>query len=326
VRPRALVWNVETRRPRLPVRLALALARLAGVSLALGQVGPPLRAALERAFSVAFSAATAETLANVFLVLLAGTGVVLALVVTGRFVDRRRVADYGFGLDRDWWLDLGFGLVLGALLLTLVFLLELAAGWVRVTGTFVAGDAAFRPAFAGAVAVFLVVAVVEEVLLRGFLLTNLAEASRWRLDAAASVVLATLLSSGLFGLLHAANPNATPVSTASVGLAGVLLALGYVLTGELAIPIGLHFTWNLFQGPVYGFPVSGLDVGVTVVAVEQTGPVVLTGSQFGPEAGLVGVGAVALGMALTVAWVRYRTGDAALATDVATPDLRWRAR
>jgi membrane protease YdiL (CAAX protease family) len=323
VNPRALVWNAGTRRPRVPVRLALALVVIGIATAALARAVTALRSALDGVLETGPAGGVAGVLVDVLLIFTGGAVVLLALAVVARFVDRRRFADYGFALDREWWLDLAFGLLLGSVLMTLVFLVELAAGWVRVTGTFAAEETAFPAAFVGAVAVFLLVAVVEEALLRGYLLTNLAEASRWRLDLEAAVVAATLLSSAVFGLLHAANPNATPVSTASIALAGVLLALGYVLTGELAIPIGLHLTWNLFQGAVYGFPVSGLQVGVSAVAVEQSGPRVLTGGQFGPEAGLVGVAAVGLGIGLIAAWVRYRAGDLAPAVEVATPDLRW---
>jgi len=50
----------------------------------------------------------------------------------------------------------------------------------------------------------------------------------------------------------------------------------------------------------------------------------LAGGRFGPEAGLVGVAAVLLGIGPTVAWVR--TGGLGLAAEVAAPDLRWRER
>src|SRR5690606_35671898 len=42
-----------------------------------------------------------------------------------RVVDRRPFADYGFHLSRRWWVDFGFGLLLGAMLMALIFVIEL---------------------------------------------------------------------------------------------------------------------------------------------------------------------------------------------------------
>ena len=46
----------------------------------------------------------------------------------GRSLDGRPFSGFGLRLDRAWWSDLGFGLVLGASLMTGIFLLQLAAG------------------------------------------------------------------------------------------------------------------------------------------------------------------------------------------------------
>jgi hypothetical protein len=59
-----------------------------------------------------------------------------ALYLASRVLDHRRMSDYGFHVSRTWWTDLGFGLVLGALLLFGVLAVELAMGWVNVTGSF----------------------------------------------------------------------------------------------------------------------------------------------------------------------------------------------
>jgi len=110
----------------------------------------------------------------------------------------------------------------------------------------------------------------------------------------------------------------------AIAIAGVFLAPGYVLSGELAIPLGLHLSWNYAQGVLFGFPVSGVGLGVAVVRTRETGPDLVTGGRFGPEAGLLGVVAILVGIAAIAWWVRARTGRLGLAPGVWTPDLRWR--
>ena len=124
-----------------------------------------------------------------------------------------------------------------------------------------------------------------------------------------AIMIAWILSSIVFGLFHLDNSNASFVSTSNIVVGGLLLGFGYILTGELAIPIGLHITWNFFQGNVFGFPVSGNTIPLEVATffkIDQTGPELWTGGKFGPEAGLLGLGAMLVGMILIVAWVRFR--------------------
>lgn len=258
------------------------------------------------------------------------TGAVASLVVVlvsvwvaGRFFDRRRPFS-GFGLrpDREWWLDLGFGLFLGALLMTAIFLIELAAGWIEVTGTFdTPGGMSFFPAILAPVVLFLCVGIYEELLSRGYQLKNMAEGLNYPgLGPRGAVVVAWVISSSLFGLLHLANPNATLVNTINIAFAGLLLGAGYVLTGRLGLPIGLHITWNFFQGSVFGFPVSGMDaLGASFISIEQGGPALFTGGPFGPEAGLLDIAATIVGGLLIWLWVRTRSGKATLQTSIAEP-------
>lgn len=246
----------------------------------------------------------------------------LSVWLVGRYVDRRPFSDFGLRLGRaSWWRDLAFGLVLGALLMTGIFLVELALGWVTVTGTFEAtGGGSFFPAILAPVVLFLCVGVYEELVTRGYQLTNIAEGLGGVLGPRAAVLLAWAISSAIFGLLHAMNPNASVLSTVNIALAGLMLGIGYVLTGSLAIPIGLHITWNFFQGNVYGFPVSGIQpLGATVLATEQGGPPLLTGGPFGPEAGLVGLAAMFSGSLLILSWVRAVHGKANIETSIAEP-------
>ena len=275
---------------------SLALAAMAGLSPGAAEAGlPPYLAVLY--YAGAALVATASVWA------------------CGRSLDRRPFSGFGLRLDRAWWSDLGFGLLLGALLMTGIFLVQLAAGWASVTGSFVGVEGgAFFPAILVPAALFVCVGFYEELVSRGYQLTNLAEGLNGvAVGPKGAIVLAWVLSSSVFAAIHLFNPNTNVLSTLNIFLAGMMLGAGYILTGQLAIPIGLHTTWNFFQGNVFGFPVSGLDlVDATFLSTRQTGPDLMTGGPFGPEAGLLAPAAMAVGVGLIALRVRRRTGKPGL--------------
>jgi len=89
------------------------------------------------------STLVAQTASNVLM-----TGV---LVVVAWFVDVRTLPDLGLG-GRDWWPNLGFGLLLGLAMTTAIFAVELAAGLITVEQLFLSRpglgiDAGFPVAF-----------------------------------------------------------------------------------------------------------------------------------------------------------------------------------
>ena len=240
--------------------------------------------------------------------------ILIAAWWVARVIDRRPLADYGFHFSAAWWLDFGFGLLLGAALMALVFLAAWLAGWVTVVATWRSDPPGmpFGLAFLAPFVLYLVVAIAEELLTRGNQIVNLTEGLAPR-GYTAAVLAAWIISSIIFGLLHIFNPHATWVSTTNLTLMGFMFGLGFVLTGELALPIGLHLTWNLVQGNVYGFPVSGkMQYATTLVAIREHGPTVWTGGAFGPEAGLLGILATVAGMVIIVGWVKWRYGDLSL--------------
>jgi len=73
-----------------------------------------------------------------------------------------------------------------------------------------------------------------------------------------------------------------------------MLGIPFLLTGRMAIPIGIHFAWNWVMGGIYGLPVSGLDGRRSVIQTIEQGPDLWTGGKFGPEAGLLGLFAIGL--------------------------------
>ncbi|MFC7158097.1 hypothetical protein ACFQPA_22040 [Halomarina halobia] len=101
----------------------------------------------------------------------------VSVPVAARLFDRRPLDDLGLHIDRQWWLDCGFGLALGAGLQTLVFAAQVVSGLVVVTDV-ASPSPALLTGFVSSLAMFVAVGVYEEVLSRGYQLTNVAEGLR----------------------------------------------------------------------------------------------------------------------------------------------------
>ncbi len=309
-------WNWQERRVRSGWRLLLQLVGyVAGQASPLALIGDP-----ENGLLPSWAAALPLTKQALFIIL----GCIASLLITWLvtlILDRRRFADIGFQIGRDWWVEFGFGLLLGALLMGLIFVVELGLGWIEITDYFrvKSPDQTFWGALLSPLMLFIGVGIQEELLSRGYQIRNLAEGVNFeRIGHRWAIMLAWIATSAFFGLLHAANPNSTWISTFNIALAGIFLGVGYVLTGRLALSIGLHITWNLFQGNFFGFPVSGNDFAdVTLIAVKQVGPTLWTGGAFGPEAGLIGIAAITLGTLIIITWVRRRYGSSNLQQEIA---------
>jgi CAAX protease family protein len=124
----------------------------------------------------------------------------------------------------------------------------------------------------------LFIAAAEETVFRGYILNNL-------LDSFNHLV-ALFCSAVIFAMLHAGNPDAGIVAVINVFLAGLVLGIGYTITRNLWFPFVFHLAWNFFQGPVLGFPVSGLTMQ-SVISLTVSGDQLMTGGRFGFEASLI---------------------------------------
>ncbi|HUU96047.1 MAG TPA: CPBP family intramembrane glutamic endopeptidase [Phycisphaerae bacterium] len=236
----ALFWNRTERRIPAVWRLILQTLLLLLLILILALTMP---LDLDEAEFTSMSPLALDEV--VPLVCLEAVALIVSVYVAARFLDRRSFANLGLGLDRAWWLDLLFGLALGVALASAVFLVHLAAGWITITGWCVPGRPghAFISGFARMLFVFVIVGLTEELLSRGYHLRNMAEGLCCRLiGPQAALWLGVLVSSLVFAVLHLANPSITPFCIINLLLTGVVLGLGYVLTGRLALPIGLHIT------------------------------------------------------------------------------------
>lgn len=131
--------------------------------------------------------------------------------------------------------------------------------------------------FTGAVGM-MIVAISEEIVFRGYILSNLLEnINKW---------VALVVTSLLFAIMHGSNPNIDIISFVNIFLAGLLLGVNYLYTKNLWYAVLLHFTWNFLQGPVLGYEVSGMHLE-SLLHQTTTGNKLMTGGNFGFEGSMV---------------------------------------
>lgn len=96
------------------------------------------------------------------------------------------------------------------------------------------------------------------------------------------------------------------MSSVSTVLFGLLCGTAFPLTGELALPIGLHLARDYLQGIVFGVTSTGSQYGSVLVRAPSGGSVSRwTGLPYGVEAGILGTVALTTGFALLVAWMHF---------------------
>jgi CAAX protease family protein len=230
----------------------------------------------------------------------------MALWAVTRWLDRRSLAD--LGLRRGPALSALVGFVSAALVIVALVVVTTLLGWSSLTvHTASFGRAGFWLSLAVQLVVFAVACVYEEALSRGYLIRNLAEG--WNLGRdgrTRALAAAWIASSLLFALMHAGNPGAGWLSFLNLTLLGAIFALPFVVEGSLAMPIGMHFGWNVAMGPICGLAVSGEALPAALLTASPRGPELWLGGSFGPESGLGVTVAVLVLAVLVAAWLRAR--------------------
>ena len=224
---------------------------------------------------------------------------VISVWIARRFLDRRSFRSLGLRLDRLAAKDLLVGFAIPLLLMGLIYIVFSALGWLKfenwVWEVETLGD--ISNGLLLGLLTFITVGFYEELQSRGYHLQNIADG----LNLAWGI----FLSSAVFAILHLGNPNASWMSALGILAAGYFLAYGWVRTRQLWLPIGLHIGWNFFEGTIFGFPVSGLET-FRLLHHTITGPSLITGGEFGPEAGLIVLPAMVLGAGIIYLYTRGR--------------------
>ncbi|MEV5985639.1 type II CAAX endopeptidase family protein [Streptomyces sp. NPDC052051] len=143
-------------------------------------------------------------------------------------------------------------------------------------------------------------AVTEELMFRGLLFRSV--------ERGLGTYIALVLSGVVFGAAHLLNKDATLLGAIAIAIeAGGMLAAAYAATRSLWLPIGLHFGWNFAESGIFGTEVSGNGDTRGLLDASTSGPQLITGGEFGPEASVYSIliGAV---LTLVFLWLAHRRG------------------
>ncbi|NDI34394.1 CPBP family intramembrane glutamic endopeptidase [Chengkuizengella sediminis] len=178
----------------------------------------------------------------------------------------------------DWGKQFFFGSLIGILLMSISFLMIWILGGITIES--VRSDSQLWFQLALALVIFILTAVNEELFCRGYLQGLF----KYHYGAWPAI----LSSSFIFAGLHMLNLSVfdSPIPLINIFLAGVLLAVSREVSGGLWMPIGIHLTWNYFQGNIFGFEVSGNEVN-SLIKNHTQGLEFINGGLFGAEGSVV---------------------------------------
>lgn len=276
--------NSREARLRAGWRILIFLLLFLGFSTLIFAIRPLLGDITKREFLENYS---------IIVVMVLAAGASLMVLVSRKLLDKKTFVSLGLTWNKRALYDLLFGFFLSGLMAGLIFLVLALFGFIKFEGfndlkRFEPQEGAFDFVHfmsllsLASIAVLLVEHILvgywEELVFRGYLFQNMVEGMGNKI--------AIIISCIIYGLIHAANPNAGILSSLIIVLFGFLRIYGYLLTNMLWLSMGMHMGWNFFQGPVFGFHASGHEM-ITVIKQADLGPGYLSGGDFGPEGSLL---------------------------------------
>ena len=260
---------------------------------------------------------------ELFVPLVAHLFAVIAVLATAgllaRYIDHRRLSDYGFSLSRGWGVEAVVGAAIGIGLVGLAFGLGNQRGVVTTVETFSRGAVESLVTGFGVVLLgWIFVGLWEETLFRSLFLKNAAEGLAIRGLSPTTAAFGAWLSSSLaYGFLHGplgSNPEGISLlySLIMTSVMGGLFGLAYLLSDELALPIGLHTGINFAEHNLFFGPPGA--VGPAVVRAEHA----VSGEtlQFQSLDPVVIVPVFVCGYLVVAGWVYLRDGSISVKRDV----------
>lgn len=196
-----------------------------------------------------------------------------------KFVEKRRIATMGFICKHKAKSYCG-GFLIGFAAISMITFILAALGAIEIESNNLFPIDILFSALCIAVFGWGIQSASEEIAIRGWLIPTLGV----RYHPLAAV----LLTGGVFGILHLLGNGATILSFINLTLSGFFFAMYAINAGNIWGVCGLHLSWNLAQGNIFGLNISGeLSINNSLFITNNTGADLLTGGDFGPEGGII---------------------------------------
>ncbi|MBA3975987.1 MAG: hypothetical protein C0504_17410 [Candidatus Solibacter sp.] len=202
----------------------------------------------------------------------------LATLIVLRTFERASFLDVGLGWGAASSRHFGSGIAAGMIPVIVAVLGFVLAGYASFERVADAASAFTPGRFAMVFTLLLFGAIGEELMFRGYAFQIILNVAR---------PFTTILPFAvLFAAAHTGNLHASTFPIVNTFLWGVVLGYAYVRSGDLWLPIGLHFGWNMAL-PLLGAPLSGFDMPLTGFDLKWAVADVISGGQYGLEGGAV---------------------------------------
>lgn len=216
----------------------------------------------------------------------------IVIVIYCRFIERRSLYSMGFTKDKalvEYIKGLGIGFLMFSLAVGIAYIL----GGLEFNGFNSNLQFNIILIFLGG---FLIQGMNEEIVFRGYLMVSLSNRT--------SLIVAIMINSVMFSLLHLLNPGVTLLAIINIILFGVFASVYVLKTNNIWGACAIHSIWNFVQGNFYGFEVSGLNTNNSILSFTALSKSsLINGGSFGMEGGL----AVTIVLLVSIAYIVIRT-------------------
>lgn len=201
---------------------------------------------------------------------------IISCIIIWKIFEKKKINKMGITSIKNGYKELGIGLILGAITMSIVAISIIAIGNVKLVNSISKPQISISLLY-GLIS-FIFVGFGEEILSRGYIMSVLKQTR--------NIWLILIGPALIFAALHLGNEGIDVLSFINLFLVGVLFAYMFMKSKNIWMPIGYHITWNYFQGYIWGFGVSGVSVN-GLYKIENVTNNIINGGAFGPEGGII---------------------------------------